>query len=533
MSESLPLLIDTGRGFTVKWRGRHLASPYSPRKRAIAFARSYPLEERTLYIWPRPLFGYGLDILQNRLPHNSFILCLEIEKPLSDLCSSFFVKENNLDETKVCYTQSSSLQELQRIIENRGIWNFRRCKYVSANGEKNWPDEIQSCFRFLNESINRYWKNRVTLIELGSRWISNILKNLPFLENSFTLPQLDCPVLLLGAGTSVDGNWDYIKQYRNKFFLLAVDTALPAMNARGVIPDAVVNVDGQYYNYLDFYHRDYRIPLISDISAYPAAIREGKQIFFMSLFTHSSFTEHLKSNLSIPVIPPMGSVAITALHLAKTLTRGPVILTGLDFAYPRGASHLKGSIFQQHYLCKQNRHSPDADLCVMNLKKQCFKPSKGMELFTDPLLLSYHQNLKDYLKERDFLVYQWRSKGLDSGLPHWETKKWEECDVIECIELKENDAKIPVTLIKQWKEKLEILLSSWDTYQRQNIGEELLLQQIKELDFLYLDTPYNPPIPDNRAEVMIPIIKKARKYLALINLYPSSSSVLNTDKKAD
>ena len=80
-----PLLTPTPEGATVRYRGRLLYSPETPRSSAVRRALASDPLERTLYLVPSLGLGYGLDALLDRCPPSSHILCVEIDQTLMAL----------------------------------------------------------------------------------------------------------------------------------------------------------------------------------------------------------------------------------------------------------------------------------------------------------------------------------------------------------------------------------------------------------------------------------------------------------------
>jgi hypothetical protein len=100
MKNTDPLLINTGRGFSVLYNKRHLYSPTEPEERAIVRSNQALLQSDTLYILSSPLLFYGVKELLLRLPVNSYIICFEYSKLLLKL-SKDHIPEYLLN-SKVC-----------------------------------------------------------------------------------------------------------------------------------------------------------------------------------------------------------------------------------------------------------------------------------------------------------------------------------------------------------------------------------------------------------------------------------------------
>ncbi len=85
MSFSEPVLIDTGRGFTVKYKKKYLYSSVDPLRTIEKRIHGLEIREQTLYYVPSLGLGYGLEDLLSRLPASCHILCVESDQPLMGL----------------------------------------------------------------------------------------------------------------------------------------------------------------------------------------------------------------------------------------------------------------------------------------------------------------------------------------------------------------------------------------------------------------------------------------------------------------
>lgn len=59
------------------------------------------------------------------------------------------------------------------------------------------------------------------------------------------------PVLVVGAGESLEYCISDIKKHRESILILAVDTALSVLDLHHIKPDFIVAVDSQFYNFYD------------------------------------------------------------------------------------------------------------------------------------------------------------------------------------------------------------------------------------------------------------------------------------------
>ena len=70
---------DGRQGYSISYMGKTLLSRVDPITQGERLAAEIPIQERTLYFCPSPLYGYGLSVLLEKLPENSALLCVEAD----------------------------------------------------------------------------------------------------------------------------------------------------------------------------------------------------------------------------------------------------------------------------------------------------------------------------------------------------------------------------------------------------------------------------------------------------------------------
>ena len=89
-----------------------------------------------------------------------------------------------------------------------------------------------------------------TKLVFGRTFIENRLKHLTAMPHDRKLEELDgkfkdIPAIIVAAGPSLDKNIDQIKKAMGKAVIICVDSALPALLAKDIIPDFVTSIDYQ------------------------------------------------------------------------------------------------------------------------------------------------------------------------------------------------------------------------------------------------------------------------------------------------
>ena len=426
-----PLPIPTSRGFSVLYRHKYLYSKYNPQAAVTAQIESLQIPDSALILCFSPVLGYGLKELMEKLPASSYMLALEYDQVLMrfslDHCDfSPFAHQ------RFSYIRTDSIAEVLKKIESLPLFPFKKCLAVSCSGGvqlyQTFYDEVSL---YADEVIARFWKNRITLMHLGRNYVHNTFRNLlslarplarllagamtgspakpteslpaeffawgtPSDQNKFRLltgdERIHKPILVAGAGPSLDTARDFIIKNRNSFFLLAVDAAAAAL-LPDIRPDAIVLVESQYWIDSAFIGlQKYGIPIFADLTASPRVLQasNGKVYFFCTEYARLRYLDRLYWTLRPLILPPMGSVGLSAVHLALALTSPhlPVLHTGLDFAWQSGLTHAAGSSPVKKLFAEISRTESPYKLSL-STGMQRISGKRGRSYWTNSVLSGY------------------------------------------------------------------------------------------------------------------------------------------------
>jgi hypothetical protein len=228
---------------------------------------------------------------------------------------------------------------------------------------------FQDAAATLREHTRRFMRrdaiNAATLGRFGKLWARNLIANI---RTAVRLPGVSSlsgqfqglPALVLAAGPSLDPVLERLGELRERFVVIAVDTALRSMVRTGLEPDFVVVVDPQYWNarHLDRCSSPRSI-LITEAAVWPSVLRFTSRATLLcsSIYPLGRYVEE---RLGAPkgALGAGGSVSTTAWDFARTLGCAPIYMAGLDLSFPAGKTHAKASLFEQRSLDGGTRLSP-------------------------------------------------------------------------------------------------------------------------------------------------------------------------------
>ncbi len=533
MDNPNPLLVDTGGGFSILYKNRHLYAVHQPIKSAEKKVKEKSLRPGTVYFVPSPLLFYGMTNFLAVLPESSLIIALEVDEKLFSLSHS--AAEAIPSDSRLVYFYKS-LNKALDYLKQVGIWKYRRVELLSLSGGYALNRaEYDSMLHILTHTVKEYWQNRITVIHMGPLWIKNIFTNIKTLSNrknenslrAFSSFEYSKPILVAGAGESIESSISDIKKNRDKIFILAVDTALHILNSHDITPDALVAVDAQIFNMYDVYDfKNSSIPLFFDLSCYPGMVRNfaGELIPFLSLFCSTTLITRLSDALpSLPVLPALGSVGITAVYIASMLTTGPILYTGLDFSYIPGKSHAKGAPAHIRELVTSERFSPVGSIELFFRRPFSIVTGKGGDrVHTNSILLSYAGVMKDYFYVDERII--------DIGKTGLVTSKYQKTSIDEALNYPKNfnntKRNSPLSSIRtdtlkafliQEEKYLSLLYSTIFLWLSERKGEEKdIILLLKENNYLYFQFPDQSPEPRISDEYLKRILVSISHYHSIL-----------------
>jgi hypothetical protein len=236
--------------------------------------------------------------------------------------------------------------------------------------------------------------NLATWKRFGDLWRRNLLRNEAGARDVRPVAALGglwagAPGVVAAAGPSLAEAFGWIESFRDRFVLIAVDTAWPSLAARGIEPDVLLVLDGQYWNAR---HVDRPPPartlVVTEWIGPPRAFRLALGRTFVAA-TSLPFLRRREADLWGPLgaLPSGGSVATAAWSLALLLGCREVAFAGLDLGFPRGLTHVPGSQFEEALHRRTGRLAP-AETLGLNLRGWAglaLRPAlDGGQILSDP-----------------------------------------------------------------------------------------------------------------------------------------------------
>jgi len=502
--------------------GITLLSGYDPVMRCERIADAVSVRDKTLYFCPSPLYCYGLEKFLSRLETqapNSAVLCIEADPELYELAktslTSFLSANRMFRITDFC--EAANLCAFVR--NSWGARAFRRIEIVKFTGGWQLSGGLyDSLFDALRREITVDWGNAMTLVKLGRLYIRNALRNLsllPYFQSIANLSFGSSPLLVLGAGPSLDETLDVLEchfsgnlNYPSKrpFKIVCVDTCLGALKDRNIVPDLVVILESQFWNLRDFTGcKGWNVNSAIDLSAHPASARilSGEGFVFMTPWTSLRIFERLKnSGLCLLTISPLGSVGLAAAEVARRISNGKIIFSGLDFSFTADKYHARSTPGHRSLLNAQTRMKGIANIAAFDAASFTVVSKSGVHVKSGPVMRNY-RDLFEQEFTGDTRLFDITGTGLPLGI---KTLSYEEAVSVlsgntennkredESVQVQEKSNKERILLAEKLKifinEEKKRLIDLRDILTGEAAPDQIRLNSlIEECDYLYAHFP--------------------------------------------
>ena len=426
--DDVPAIVVTAGEDNVLVKGRLLYPERGPSRFASRMAKAAVVAGRAagparLFLVPSPCLWYGVAELLEDLPSDGAVLCIETDPALA-----------NLAEKRM--PAAIAADPRLRFVpgEDRGAWiaaaaalgRFRRVMPTRLSGGSDLePAALREAIALLDEEFASYWKNRASLAAMGRLWMRNIFRNLARMEDiaPLPLPRVAGPTVVCGAGPSLEVALPFIRKNRKSLNVVAADTAVKSLVAADIVPDLVVCLEAQIWNLRDFIGvTGLGFAVLADLSYHPDSFGVSPSANLLSgvRIVDGPFLDRLhNSGLPLLLAPPLGSVGVHALHVARRLGAAPCFVSGLDFAFPPGKTHVRGSPAVAADAHSSSRLAPIGSRPLEIAYREGVRTVReGGDQLTDPVLSRYAALMSEEIALHGPPVYDIRAgRGIPLGAP--------------------------------------------------------------------------------------------------------------------
>ncbi|MFY0665854.1 MAG: motility associated factor glycosyltransferase family protein [Natronospirillum sp.] len=254
--------------------------------------------------------GHSLTILTGRKEQGrqAVLRCLATRAPHFPLSTHFFIHNSNLDYLQIAKAA-------------------HRTRHLIPPSWGQYDDEINQ-----TNHIVQNLKNGIRLIPDKSEF------------------KLSKPVIVVGAGPSLDRHFEKIKELRDSYLVFSAGSAITALLEQNIVPDLHVEIESDYLTYKKLSESSHsetikKIPLCAAVQCSPFLFEmfEQKIAFVKDSLYSAPVLEPIETNLLRFATPTCTN---TAASLAAHFMAPEVRLLGVDLGYyDTKQHHSKSSLY--------------------------------------------------------------------------------------------------------------------------------------------------------------------------------------------
>ncbi len=254
----------------------------------------------------------------------------------------------NNDRFELIFPKTSELELSDYILRNISYHNIMG---VHSSCYINYSRVFNEEYGIYNDQINRSLDmiraSQNMMNVMGQMHYNNTLRNYKYVAGSYSLDSLEknilkeLPVIIVSSGPSLTRNIKELKAAKDRSVICAVDSALGAMDAAGIIPDVYITVDpGKHKDNFSFEWLK-NVPVVASITSPEYAFKEGQIHFIVCpLDTYiRDFNDDMQHYFKKWDLRSGGSVACDAFKLFRIMGFHRIILIGQDLAYSNNKAH--------------------------------------------------------------------------------------------------------------------------------------------------------------------------------------------------
>jgi hypothetical protein len=363
--------------YTLRLRGRHVHSPRNPHgeaQRQVAYLKGHPGAVSVVFGLGA---GYHIQALIEDDPE-ALALVFEPDPEVPALFETLPQARQDFARRVRIATdpEQFSLMLQETVLDERPAAPCLR--FIHPVYGRLFPKASARFTQTLDMVFTHKRSNLTTLDELLPYWLAMIEHNFPYCihlpeATSLAGRLTGLPVLVVGAGPSLDEVLPTLSGLAGRFLVVAASSALKPLAEAGVQPHLVVALDSRHLGpWLD---NDY----LADSVLVAASTSHPETFTYRSLATAVFHIRPWLNRIfgSGATLATGGHAGSAAFTLALWSGANPIILVGQDLSFRPEATHARGV------------HAGGPDLTPDDLGGQAFTDAQGDERLMSPAMVAY------------------------------------------------------------------------------------------------------------------------------------------------
>ncbi len=357
--------------------GIRIHSAYDPRREARRFVEAQTADPSpATWVVLGEALGYLTEAIRERSPQ-ARILPISYHAQLVGA------------ESKTAWSPASRETIEAYLTRSLGELEIEGLKVIEwAPSGAAFPREAQRAKAAVAQAVRELSGSLTTTRAFGLRWARNCLANFLALEDRLesaslgALSPLRRLAVVAASGPSLAEALPILKPLRKSILLISLPSSLSALAAAGLRPDLVVATDGGNWASLHLAEvarlpPGERLPLAMPLSAARGSWHTGGPLLLLTQATLFERELLAESRLSAIPIAAHGTVAAGALALALLLTRGPVVVAGLDLCFRDILEHVRPHTFDSIWERRESRLAPAYSAQFQRAMERLERASEG------------------------------------------------------------------------------------------------------------------------------------------------------------
>lgn len=343
-----------GETFLALVRGEEITalnSTYHPSHEAMRYAMQFQEKAVKSILL---LFGFSDGrVIRQLLGEEYSIGCCVVYEPSMDIfiktLEEFDLTDVLADERLVLIVEDANGNQTEKYLDALIDYrNWRNMSFAKLSVyQKLFPDEMKA---YKDVFLRIYQTKRAemnTMVHFAKQSMTNEVKAMKWMIDGRTLENMkgrfpvDMPYIVVAAGPSLEKNVEVLRQAKGKAFIVCVDTAIPYLMNRNIIPDMICTVDpGKGLRHFQCPGTsNIPIALSSDSASEPLEMLGEIKPIYISMSNTFYYELYHNRNIEMGYFDGGGSVATVCFQIGVELGFHTIVIIGQDLAFTDDKGH--------------------------------------------------------------------------------------------------------------------------------------------------------------------------------------------------
>ena len=323
----------------------YLNSKYNTQREIDKHYKDFSIRYGTIIF----VFGFGLSYyvskLIEKISNTDYIFIYEPDKKIFDVTMknidiSYILANKNINiifehkETKKAFMKTSLDKRIDINPYYKELYNKDLLEYM-----KDIKEGIED--NIININTTEIFKEE---------WSRSLFFNINSILKSYDICDFkdifkDKPIVVVGAGPSLDKNVHLLKEIEGKVCIICAFSAAKALEKHNIKPDFLTTVDSKQYG-IEEYEANIPILYLKEANKELLEKHKSKKIIYMP-YTDILLKDILKIENKFINLPIKGTVSSFSASIAHYFGASEIIVIGQDFSWTKDKAHAEGTVHKK------------------------------------------------------------------------------------------------------------------------------------------------------------------------------------------